>query len=49
VKTVYPEEERLDEERNFGGKYSTLTDSIALEEIECKEKRHRVWSIPLLY
>ena len=45
VRAVYTEEGRLDAERKLGGKYSNLTDSIALEEIECKKKRHRVLAL----
>ena len=45
VKAVYSEEGRLDEGRKLGGKYWNLTDSIALLEIDCKNKRHRVLAL----
>ena len=42
LKAVYSEEGRLDEVKKLGGEYWNLTDSIALEEIYCKDRRHRV-------
>jgi hypothetical protein len=42
VKAVYSEEGRLEEKRKLGGKYSNLTDSRALVEIDCKNKWHDV-------
>jgi hypothetical protein len=42
VKAVYSEKGRLDEEGKLGGDYGNLTDSIALVEINCKNKWHHV-------
>ena len=42
VKAVYSEEGRLEEKRKLGGKYSNLTDSRALVEIDCRNKWHDV-------
>jgi len=42
MKAVYSEEGRLEEKRKLGGKYSNLTDSRALVEIDCKNKWHDV-------
>ena len=38
VKAVYSEKGRSDEGEKLGGEYSNLTDSIALVEIDCKNK-----------
>jgi hypothetical protein len=45
VKAVYSEDRRLDEEKRLGGKNYNLTDSLALEEIDCKGKRCRVLAL----
>lgn len=42
VKAVYSEKGRLDEEGKLGGDYWNLTDSVALVEINCKNKWHHV-------
>jgi hypothetical protein len=42
VEAVYSEEGRLDEAAKLGGEYNNLTDSIALVEIDCKNKWHHV-------
>jgi hypothetical protein len=45
VKAVYSKKGRSDLERKLGGKFSNLTDSIALEEIDCKNKRQYILAL----
>ena len=45
VKAVYSEEGRSDEQRRLGEKYYHLTESLALGEIDCKDKRSRVLAL----
>jgi hypothetical protein len=45
VKAVYSEKGRLDEKRKLGGNLSNITDSIAREEIDCKNKRQQVLAL----
>jgi hypothetical protein len=45
MKAIYSPEGRRREAEKVGGYIMNLTDSIALEEIDCKDKMHRVLTL----
>jgi Surface-adhesin protein E len=45
MKAIYSPEGRRREAEKVGGDIMNLTDSIALEEIDCKDKMHRVLTL----
>ena len=45
MEAVYSEKGRLKEAEKLGGENGNLTNSIALEEIDCKDQRNRVLTL----